>query len=114
MSQLSFKNRIALNYIVTTGLLILAVFSVIYSIVKHTVYSHIDEKIKVEIQNHLEEIKVENGKVILIDEEEWDEREHNTVDVNPVFVQFLDLHKKVIEKSPNLKNEVLVLIAFWL
>lgn len=107
MNQLSFKNRIALNYIITTGLLILVVFSVIYSIVKHTVYSHIDENIKVEIQNHLEEIKVQNGKVILIDEEEWEEREHNTIDVNPVFVEFLDLNKKVIEKAPNLKTQAL-------
>ncbi|MFH6960024.1 sensor histidine kinase [Flavobacterium aquidurense] len=107
MLQLSFKNRIALNYIVTTGLLIVAVFSVIYSIVKHTVYSHIDEKIKVEIENHLEEIKEVDGKVILIDEEEWNEREHNTVDVNPVFVQFLDVNKKIIEKAPNLKTQTL-------
>jgi len=107
MVQLSFKNRIALNYIITTGLLILVVFSVIYSIVKHTVYSHIDEKLKVEIENHLAEIKVVGDKVILIDEEEWNEREHNTVDVNPVFVEFLDLEKKIIEKAPNLKTQTL-------
>jgi len=107
MAQLSFKNRIALNYIITTCLLILVVFSVIYSIVKHTVYSHIDEKLNVEIQNHLAEIKVVGDKVILIDEEEWNEREHNTVDVNPVFVQFLDLNKKIVEKAPNLKTQTL-------
>ncbi|WP_264550918.1 sensor histidine kinase [Flavobacterium sp. N2038] len=107
MIQLSFKNKIALNYIITTGLLILVVFSAIYSIVKHTVYSHIDENINIEIQNHLKEIKVEKGKVILIDEEEWSEREHNTVDVNPVFVEFLDLNKRIIEKAPNLKTETL-------
>ncbi|SNR43163.1 HAMP domain-containing sensor histidine kinase [Flavobacterium sp. ov086] len=107
MSQLSFKNRIALNYIITTGLLILVVFSVIYFIVKHTVYSHIDENIKVEIQNHLEEIKQKEGKIILIDQEEWNEREHNTVDVNPVFVEFLDLNKKIIDKAPNLKTQTL-------
>lgn len=107
MVQLSFKNRIALNYIITTGLLILVVFSVIYSIVKHTVYSHIDEKLKVEIQNHLAEIKVVGDKVFLIDKEEWNEREHNSVDVNPVFVVFLDLNKKVTEKAPNLKTQTL-------
>jgi len=107
MIQLSFKNKIALNYIITTGLLIVVVFSVIYSIVKHTVYSHIDEKINVEIQNHLDEIKEVNGKVILIDEEEWKEREHNTVDVNPVFVEFLDVNKKITDKAPNLKTEEL-------
>lgn len=107
MVQISFKNRIALNYIITTGLLILVVFSVIYSIVKHTVYSHIDQNINVEIQNHIAEIKVVGDKVILIDQEEWKEREHLTVDVNPVFVEFLDLNKNIIEKAPNLKTQTL-------
>jgi signal transduction histidine kinase len=107
MAQLSFKNRIALNYIITTGLLILVAFSAIYSIVKHTVYSHIDENIRVEIQNHLDELKQEGDKIIFIDEEEWKEREHNTVDVNPVFVEFLGTNKKILEKAPNLKNQSL-------
>ncbi|WP_026729804.1 sensor histidine kinase [Flavobacterium denitrificans] len=108
MAQLSFKNRIALNYIITTGLLILVVFSATYFTVKFTVYKHIDENLMIEIEDHLKEIKIENKKVIFMDAEEWEEREHNSVDVNPVFVQFFDLNKKVIEKSPNLKNEVLV------
>lgn len=108
MTSLSFKNRIASNYILITGLLILVVFSAIYFIVKLTVYNHIDDNLRIEIEDHLKEIKVENGKVILMDAEEWEEREHNSVDVNPVFVQFLDLNKKIIEKSPNLKNEKLV------
>ncbi|WP_035643836.1 MULTISPECIES: sensor histidine kinase [unclassified Flavobacterium] len=108
MAQLSFKNRIALNYIITTGLLILVVFSATYSTVKFTVYKHIDENLMIEIQDHLKEIRMENKKVIFMDAEEWEEREHNSVDVNPVFVQFLDLNKKIIEKSPNLKNEKLV------
>lgn len=108
MTSLSFKNRIALNYILTTGLLILVVFSAIYFIVKLTVYNHIDENLNIEIQDHLKEIKIQNRKVILMDAEEWEEREHNSVDVNPVFVQFLDLNKKIIEKSPNLKNEKLI------
>ncbi|MEN2399492.1 HAMP domain-containing sensor histidine kinase [Flavobacterium sp. MC2016-06] len=108
MAQLSFKNRIALNYILTTGLLILVVFSAIYFTVKFTVYKHIDENLMIEIQDHFKEIRIENKKVIFMDSEEWEEREHNSVDVNPVFVQFFDLNKKTIEKSPNLKNEALV------
>lgn len=108
MTSLSFKNRIALNYIVGTGLLVLAVFSAIYFIVKLTVYNHIDENLRIEIEDHLKEIRMENKKVIFMDAEEWEEREHNSVDVNPVFVQFFDLNKKIIEKSPNLKNEKLI------
>ncbi|SFD90136.1 sensor histidine kinase [Flavobacterium phragmitis] len=108
MTSLSFKNRIALNYILTTGLLVLVVFSAIYFIVKLTVYNHIDDNLNIEIQDHLKEIRMENKKVIFMDVEEWEEREHNSVDVNPVFVQFLDLNKQIIEKSPNLKNEKLI------
>ncbi|MCV9933834.1 HAMP domain-containing histidine kinase [Flavobacterium sp. LS1R47] len=108
MLQFSFKDRIAFNYIAITALLIFVVFFTIYTIVKQNVYSHIDNDIIVEIKNHLDEINVKNGTLTLIDVEEWNEREHNTVDVNPVFVQFLDLNGKIIEKSPNLKSETLV------
>lgn len=108
MTSLSFKNRIALNYIVGTGLLVLAVFSAIYFIVKLTVYNHIDDNLNIEIQDHLKELRIEKDAVVFMDAEEWEEREHNSVDVNPIFVQFLDLNKKIIEKSPNLKNEKLV------
>jgi signal transduction histidine kinase len=108
MTSLSFKNRIALNYIVGTGLLVLAVFSAIYFIVKLTVYNHIDENLHIEIQDHLKELRIEKGKVIFMDAEEWEEREHNSVDVNPIFVQFLNVNKQIIEKSPNLKNEKLI------
>lgn len=72
MKLLSFKNRIALNYIVGTGLLVLAVFSAIYFIVKLTVYNHIDENLNIEVQDHLKEVKVENGVVIMMDAEEWE------------------------------------------
>jgi len=108
MESLSFKNRIAFNYIVGTGLLVLVVFSAIYFIVKLTVYNHIDDNLNIEVADHLREIRVENKVIVLMDTEEWEEREHNSVDVNPVFVQFLDLNKKIIEKSPNLKNEKLI------
>ncbi|AYN03883.1 cell wall metabolism sensor histidine kinase WalK [Flavobacterium sp. 140616W15] len=108
MLQLSFKDRIAFNYIAITALLIFVVFFTIYTIVKQNVYTSIDNDINVEIKNHLDEINVTNGILTLIDIEEWNEREHNTVDVNPVFVQFLDLNGTIIEKSPNLKSETLV------
>lgn len=104
MQQLSFKNRIASNYIITTALLIFVVFFVIYSIVKLSVFGHINYGIKNESQKHLSEIEIKGNSFHLIHEEEWKEREHNTIDVNPVFVQFVDGIGKVIEKSPNLKN----------
>lgn len=107
MQQLSFKNRIASNYIITTALLIFVVFFAIYSIVKFSVYNHVNTDISKEVKNHLDEIEIKNNSFFLIHKEEWREREHNTVDVNPVFIQFLDKNGTIIEKSPNLKNQTL-------
>ena len=106
MQQLSFKNRIASLYIFTTALLISVVFCVIYFSVSYNVYSHINDDIISESQKHLTEISVSNYNFRLIHAEEWMEREHNTVDVNPVFVQFVDENKRVVEKSPNLKRNL--------
>jgi signal transduction histidine kinase len=107
MQQLSFKNRIAFHYIITTALLIFVVFGVIYSIVQLSVYSHINSDISVEVKHHLKEIEISNNSFHLSHEDEWKEREHNTVDVNPVFIQFLDQKGNLIEKSPNLKKQTL-------
>lgn len=107
MKQLSFKNRIASNYIITTALLIFVVFFGIYSIVKFSVYNHLNTDISKEVKNHLSEIEVKENTFFLVHMKEWEEREHNTVDVNPVFIQFVNENGKVFEKSPNLKNEIL-------
>ena len=107
MLQLSFKNRIAFHYIITTGLLIFLVFFAIYYSVKISVYSHINDNIKDEVKKHLTEIEIKNNKIGLIHDNEWREREHNTVAVNPVFVQFYDKYGLIAEKSPNLKIQTL-------
>jgi len=108
MQPLSFKNRIAFNYIITTGLLIFVVFFSIYSIVKISVYSHINEDIKAEVNKHLTEVEIDDEHIGLIHDDEWREREHNAVAVNPVFVQFYDNKGNIAEKSPNLKIHTLI------
>lgn len=108
MNKLSFRNRIAFNYIISTGLLIFVVFFGIYMIVKFSVYSHINDDIKSEVAKHLTEIEITDNHIGLIHNEEWREREHNAVAVNPVFVQFYDKSGKLAEKSPNLKIHRLI------
>ncbi|AWG22450.1 two-component sensor histidine kinase [Flavobacterium faecale] len=108
MKPLSFKNKIAFYYLISTAILIFVVFFFIYTIVKQNVNSHLNNDILKEVKNHLNEISIKDGKFHLIHFEEWKEREHNTVDVNPVFIEFLDKDKKLITKSPNLKKHQLV------
>jgi len=88
-------------------LLIFVVFVVIHHIVEITVYNDINSDIKTEIEKHIKEITVKNGHIHLTHKDEWKEREHNTFDVNPVFIEFVDNKGKLIDKSPNLKNKSL-------
>jgi len=74
MPQFSFKNRIASYYIITTALLIFVVFFVIYSIVKFSVYNHLNNDIKSEVEKHLSEIKIEDNNFHLMHKQEWKER----------------------------------------
>lgn len=104
MNAFSFRNRIALYFLVSTALLITVVFFAIYQIVSFSVYNHINSDIQVEVEKHLEEIEIDQNNTYLIQVDQWRAREHNAVDVNPVFIQFLDFNNELIDKSPNLKN----------
>lgn len=108
--SLSFKNRIAFNYIVSSAILIAFVFLFIFQIVKFGVNKHVNEELYEELQKHLEDVKLDSNNTYLIQVDQWRAREHNTISVNPVFVQFYDNNKQVIDKSPNLKNENLHLL----
>ncbi len=101
---LSFKNRIAFNYIFTTALLVIIVFFFIHYIVKYSVYEKVNNDVLSEVKKHLLEIEIKENCILLIHEDEWKEREHNTFDIDPVFVQFVDESGYLLEKSPNLKK----------
>lgn len=102
MFSLSYKNRIALNYILSTALLISVVFFAIYKITSYSENKHINDDISQEAKEYLEEIKIDENDTYLIQVNQWRERDNNRINVNPVFVQFLDVNNKLIDKSPNL------------
>lgn len=104
MKRLSYKNRIAFNYILITGVFISVVFFVIYQIIYLSVYNHINGDINEEVGEHLNQIKIDQDDSYLIQVDQWRATENNVVDVNSVFVQFLDINNELIDKSPNLKN----------
>lgn len=105
----SFKNRIAFNYIVSGSILIAFVFLFIFQIVKFSVNEHINEEVNEELQKHLNDVSLDSNDTYLIQVDQWRAREHNSITVNPVFVQFYDNNKLIIDKSPNLKDSDLQL-----
>lgn len=104
----SYRNRIAFYYIITTALLISVVFAVVYISVKESVYRHLESDIRTEFSKLNNEIKIDANGFELIDHHEWNEKEHKTLDVNPIFIQFVDAQGKMFDKSPNLKKSQLL------
>ncbi len=111
MLSFSFKNRIAFNYILSSSILIAIVFLSIFTIVKYSVNQHINEEIQEELYKHLDDVSTDSNDTYLIQVDQWRAREHNSISVNPVFVEFYDTNKQLIDKSPNLKSSNLKLFS---
>lgn len=104
MLSFSFKNRIAFSYILSSSILIAIVFILIFTIVKYNVNQHVNGEIREELLKHLDDVTTDENDTYLIQVDQWRAREHNSISVNPVFVEFYDTNKQLIDKSPNLKS----------
>ncbi|PKP53554.1 MAG: two-component sensor histidine kinase [Bacteroidetes bacterium HGW-Bacteroidetes-1] len=107
MRELSYRNRIARNYIAATATLLALVFILIYIVVHAAVYSHLDNLLKQVAEKHANEVLVEGSKITFINRDEWEEREHREVEVNPVFIEVHGLGGELMDRSPNLKADEL-------
>lgn len=102
--KLKYKNRIAVWFMLATGVVIATVFVVIYTTVKTTVYANLDKDLAYEAMKHTAEIYIEGSNIRFANKKEWEEREHREVQVNPVFIQIMDKDGNLMDKSPNLKE----------
>lgn len=109
MSKLSFKRRIASNFIVATAIIVAVVFAVVYLTVYYTVYNRLDNDLTYEAEKHIAEVHEQDGQLKYIDLVGLEETEHREVQVNPVFIQLYNLDGSTSDKSPNLKENHLEL-----
>ncbi len=109
MKLSSFKNRVSLYNLFGVALLMLIIFVSIYSTVSWSVNYDINQDLERELNIHQGEISARNGVISMVPKGEWEEPEHVTVFMNPVFVEIYDANKKLVEKSPNLKDDTLFL-----
>jgi signal transduction histidine kinase len=105
--SLSFKDRIAFRYMIATAMIIAVVFGTIFFIVKGTVLSNLDSNLSFEAGKHINEIKIVGDSIQFINKTEWEEREHREIQVHPVFIQLIDNKGRLMDKSPNLKQDYL-------
>ena len=105
--SLSFRNRIALHYMIATAIIMAVAFTVVYFVVQGTVYQNLDNDLSFEAEKHTGEISIVGDSIKIKNRKEWEEREHREVQVNPVFIQILGKDGNFMDKSPNLKENVL-------
>lgn len=99
---LKFKNRIAYFNTMAVALITVIVFVVIYVVVHQTSYAHLDADILLEKEEVFASLDWHRDSIIINKMPEWDEAEHNKIEVNPTFLQLVDTKGKVIFHSSNL------------
>jgi len=104
---LSFRNRIALHYMIATAIIVAVVFGIVFFVVQETVYHNLDSDLTYEAEKHTDEIKMLGDSIQFINKAEWAEIEHREIQVNPVFIQIFDKNGNLMDKSPNLNEDEL-------
>lgn len=105
--SLNFRNRVAFHYMIATAVIMAIAFGATYLIVQQTVIRNLDSDLSYEANRHNGEIKVIGDTLVFKNKAEWEEKEHREIQVNPLFVQLIDKDGRLMDKSPNLKEETL-------
>ncbi len=111
--KLSYKEKIARRLTVVTALIVMVVFGVIYWVVEYTVVDNIDRELELETNKHVGQIFLEDGEIKFIHKDEWMEEEHQEIQLNPIFIEIVDLDGNSMDKSPNLGNHRLLFHPDW-
>src|SRR5690606_26560512 len=99
-----YKGRIAGRLTLVTALIILVVFGVIYFVANITVVSSIDRELGLETDKHRGQIFLVNGEIRFLHKDEWQEMEHSQIQLNPIFIEIVDLEGNSMDRSPNLRS----------
>ena len=99
-----YKERIARRLTWVTALIFLGVFLLIYLVANFTVIRNIDRELQLETEKHQGEIFLVDGKIKFFHRDEWEQMEHTQMQLNPIFIEIVDMEGKSMDKSPNLRD----------
>ena len=86
----TFRTRITGVSSLAVALLLALAFGVIYVVVRESSYSHLDEDISAEYEEALNNLDWADDSLVVRHMPEWEEAEHQQIEVNPTFVQVVD------------------------
>jgi two-component system, OmpR family, sensor kinase len=100
----AYKERIARRLTLVTALIILVVFVLIYLVANFTVVRNIDQELQLETDKHKDQIFLVNGEIRFLHMDEWEEMEHSQIQLDPIFIEIVDLEGNSKDRSPNLRE----------
>ncbi|WP_425637647.1 sensor histidine kinase [Algoriphagus yeomjeoni] len=100
--NISYKERIASRLTLVTAMIVLVVFAIIYLVVDYTVIQTIDRELKLETDKHVGQIFLVDGEIRFAHKDEWQEMEHSQIQLNPIFIEIVDMQGNSMDRSPNL------------
>lgn len=106
--KLSFRNRIALFTAMAAAATIGAVFLIVYGVVYFTAYDHLDDDLRQEREEVFSNLRWTGDSIIIAHMPEWEEKEHLQIEVNPTFLQVVDAGGRLLFRSANLQQDILL------
>jgi len=108
--NLRFRTRIALYNTMAVTILIAVAFLAGYGIVYSTSYRDLDSGTRQESEEAKGNIEFQGDSIIVHQMPEWQEAEHNQVELNPTFLQIADIRGITLFKTVNLLDNSLPVI----
>lgn len=102
--KLSFKKRITLYTTMAVAITTVVIFITIYAVVYFTSYRHLDNDITLEKEEVFNNIDWKGDHIIINKMPEWEEAEHKQLEVNPTFIQIVDMKGSIVFRSINLQT----------
>ncbi len=106
--KFSYRTRIATLFLIATASVVALAYIAIYWQVSRTVFAQLDAELLKEANEILKNVKFQGDQLLFLDPDEWKEKEHIQIEINPTFIQIVDQLGQVLHKTENLFNRQLI------
>ena len=106
--KVHFKNRIALFNTTAAAVASLLVFILVYFVVFQTSYNHLDADIRQEADEVFRSLAWQEDSIHIDLLPEWEEQEHRQIEVNPTFLQVVEVGGRRLFHSANMLDDHLL------
>lgn len=99
-----YKIRLSIYLTSASAFLVLIAFLLIYGVANWTLIRNMDNNLERETAVHQDQITLIDGEIRFLHKDEWEEKEHQETQFQPIFIEIVDSNGRQLDRSPNLGN----------